>query len=319
MNKIKEFVKNISPFNNRTEMPKILYIVKVIIMFWVFKFGSELAGEGLAIGAHFVCGKNPLKGEMFDINTITLITYFGYAFMIGIVILLWKLFQKKTLAELGFTKKFGSYFTGIAIGTGLLVASVIPVTLSGAMKYNGVFENIDTKMVVLMAFAFIFQGAMEEVLCRGVVQQLLIKKTSVPVAFGVPAILFTIPHLNNMQDGSPAIITIAIINLVLISLIFSAVTHHFKSIWAACGLHSFWNYVLFSVLGLNLSGKDSTVTAVFDMRSVGSSILNGAEYGIEASILTTVVLALALGVLIFCFRRDFMAERTVHKTHYACS
>lgn len=48
MNKAKEFIKNISPFNNRTEMPVILYIIKVIIIFWVFKFGSELVGEVLA-------------------------------------------------------------------------------------------------------------------------------------------------------------------------------------------------------------------------------------------------------------------------------
>jgi membrane protease YdiL (CAAX protease family) len=166
-----------------------------------------------------------------------------------------------------------------------------------------VFVNIDVKMVLLLALCFVFQGAMEEILCRGIVQQLLIKKTSVPVAFGVSAILFTVPHIGNMQGGSPVITAVAVINLILISLIFSLVTHRFKSIWAACGLHSVWNYILYSILGLNLSGKDAAVTAVFDMRSVGRNILNGAEYGIEASILTTVVLALALGILLICFRR----------------
>ena len=28
MSKIKGFIRNISPFNNRTEMPKILYVIK---------------------------------------------------------------------------------------------------------------------------------------------------------------------------------------------------------------------------------------------------------------------------------------------------
>lgn len=64
-------------------------------------------------------------------------------------------------------------------------------------------------------------------------------------------------------------------------------------IWAACGLHSFWNAVLYSVLGLNLSGNDETVTAVFVMQSVGKNIWNGGEYGIEASVLTSMVLAIA--------------------------
>ncbi|MBR0396586.1 MAG: CPBP family intramembrane metalloprotease [Clostridiales bacterium] len=302
MSKIREFIRNISPFNNRTEMPKILYVIKVILIFYLFKFGSELVGEGLALAVHFACGMNPLEGEMFDENTITLITYLGYSVMIVIVFLLWKLFQKKTVSELGLTKNFCSYFIGIALGAVLLVVSVISITICGALQFNGVFVNIDVKMVLLLALCFVFQGAMEEILCRGIVQQLLIKKTSVPVAFGVSAILFTVPHIGNMQGGSPVITAVAVINLILISLIFSLVTHRFKSIWAACGLHSVWNYILYSILGLNLSGKDAAVTAVFDMRSVGRNILNGAEYGIEASILTTVVLALALGVLLICFR-----------------
>lgn len=302
MSKIKEFIRNISPFNNRTEMPKILYVIKVILIFYLFKFGSELVGEGLALAVHFACGTNPLEGEMFDENTITLITYLGYSVMIVIVFLLWKLFQKKSVSELGLTKNFCSYFIGIALGAVLLVVSIISITICGALQFNGVFVNIDVKMVLLLALCFVFQGAMEEILCRGIVQQLLIKKTSVPVAFGVSAILFTVPHIGNMQGESPVITAVAVINLILISLIFSLVTHRFKSIWAACGLHSVWNYILYSILGLNLSGKDAAVTAVFDMRSVGRNILNGAEYGIEASILTTVVLALALGVLLICFR-----------------
>lgn len=309
MSKVKEFTKNISPFNNRTEMPVILYIIKVIIIFWVFKFGSELVGEVLAIAVHFACGKNPLEGELFDDNTIMLITYLGYSVVIAVIMILWKLFQKKTIAELGFTRKFGSYFVGAVAGTILLAVSIIVAVLAGAFMFNGIFANIDVKMVSMMALCFVFQGAMEEVLCRGVVQQLLIKKASVPVTLGVTAALFTIPHLGNMAGGSPAIIVVAIVNLVLISLIFSLLTIRFKSIWAACGLHSVWNYILYSILGLNLSGKDERVTAVFDMSSSGSNILNGADYGIEASIITTVVLAVAAGILIVLLKDKLKAAK----------
>ena len=81
---------------------------------------------------------------------------------------------------------------------------------------------------------------------------------------------------------------------ILISVIFSLLTLRFKSIWAACGLHSIWNYILYSILGLNLSEIDGNVASVFNMQSVGSSILNGGEYGIEASIITTAVLAVGV-------------------------
>lgn len=302
MSKIITFIRNISPFNNRTEMPKLLYVIKVILFFWLCKFGSEVIGEAIVLAVHFACGKNPLEGEMFDPQTITLITYFGYAFIIGAIVLFWKLFQKKTIKDLGFTGKPVSYLAGAAIGTGLVVISAVAIMLAGAIRFNGVFANIDTPMVAVMLICFVLQGAMEEILCRGIVHQLLIKKTSVPVTVGVSAALFTIPHLSGMSGGSPVIVAAAIVNLILISVIFSLITIRFKSIWAACGLHSIWNYILYSILGLNLSGIDGTVASVFDMTSVGSNILNGGEYGIEASIITTMVLSVSI-VIIFIFSR----------------
>lgn len=313
MSKIVNFIKNISPFNNRTEMPKILYIIKVILIFFLFKFGGEIVAEGIVLAVHFACGKNPLAGEMFDANTILIITYLGYSIVIGVIVLLWKLLQKKTLQDLGFTKRFGSYFTGIAIGTGLLALCVIPVVLTGTITFNGVFENINIGIILVMIVCFMLQGAMEEVLCRGVVQQLLIRKTSAPVAAGVSTILFTVLHLNNMTGAGPAITAVAIINLVLISLIFSLLTLRFKSIWAACGMHSFWNYILFNIMGLNLSGNDEVATAVFDMRSVGNNILNGGIYGIEASIITTGVLAAALVLCVLASRKELLPAGRSHQ------
>jgi len=300
MNKIKETVKDISPFNNRTDMPLIVYIIKVVLIFWVFKFGAELICEGIVLAIHYACGKDPLQGEMFDINTIILITYFGYSVMIGVIILFWKLFQKKSPAELGFAGSPMSYIAGALAGAVLLAISVALVTFTGAIRYNGIFSHIDTGMVVLMFGGFVFQGAMEEVLCRGVVQQLLQKKAPVFVAVGISALLFIVPHISSMDLSSPAITAIAIVNLVLISVVFSLLTLRFRSIWAACGLHTTWNYILYSILGLNLSGNDEITAAVFKMDSVGNNILNGGVYGIEASIITTAVLGAAACVLIFC-------------------
>ena len=302
MQKILTFIKNISPFNNRTDMPKLLYVIKVILFFWFCKFGSELIGEVIAIGVHFACGKNPLKGEMFDPQTITLITYFGYAFIIGAIVLFWKLIQKKTVRDLGFTGNPVSYLTGALIGAVLVLISTIVIVLTGVIKFNGVFDKINIPMVAAMLICYVLQGAMEEILCRGVVHQLLIKKTSVPVTIGVSAALFTIPHLSGMSGDSPMIVAAAIVNLILISVIFSLLTLRFKSIWAACGLHSAWNYILYSILGLNLSGNDEIVASVFDMSSVGSNILNGGEYGIEASIITTAVLAAMIAFVVMVIK-----------------
>ena len=298
MSKIKQFIKNISPLNNRTDMPVILYVIKVILIFYFVKFGSELIGEGIVLGSLFACGKNPLEGEMFDPNTMILIMYYGYALLIGVMLLYWKIFQKKTLAQLGFTKKAGTYLIGGVAGAVLVTVCVAAVVLTGAITYNGVFGSIDKTYILLMLGGFVFQGAMEEVLCRGIVLNLLKDKAPTPVAVAVSTAMFILPHVSNMSGVAPAIFVFAVVNLILISLVFSLLTLRFKSIWAACGLHTVWNFILCNILGLNLSGNGGMTAAIFDMRSAGSSVLNGGEYGIEASAVTAGVLAL---VLVVCY------------------
>jgi membrane protease YdiL (CAAX protease family) len=297
-----KLIKNLSPFNNRTEMPMIVYVIKIILVFLVCKFAGELIAEGIVILIHFAVGKNPLKGEMFAPEIITLIIYYGYIIVIGITLLYWKLFQKKAMSEMGLTKRFGSYFVGAAAGALLVGVCVLAVMLTGTVKYHGIFKNIDFGAIVLMLGGFIIQGATEEILCRGVVLFSLKDKAPIPAAIGVSTLVFVIPHLMTLSEGKPVFVIIGVLDLILISVVFSLLTLRFNSIWAACGLHCVWNFVLFSILGLNLSGNDETAAAIFDLRSVGKNILNGGDYGIEASIVTAAVLA-AAGLILFLSRK----------------
>ena len=293
---MKQLWKNISPFNNKTEMPAALFIIKKFLAFWLCYIAGLFLAEGIAILLHFACGKNMLVGDVFDAQTITLIKYYGYFIMAGVTLVYWRWIEKKPLSEMGLTRNFGTYFIGVIASMILLALCVATIILTGSMKYQGLFEHIDISMIALLIGGFIIQGANEEILCRGMVLHTLKEKTSVWIAVAVSTALFIMPHLSSLFDGGFVYGVIGIANLVLISIIFSLLTLRFKSIWAACGLHSFWNAILYCILGLNLSGNGETVTAVFHVQSVGKNILNGGEYGIEASLITTVVLALTAAV-----------------------
>ena len=293
---MKQLWKNISPFNNKAEMPAALFIIKKFLAFWLCYIAGLFLAEGIAILLHFACGKNMLVGDVFDAQTITLIKYYGYFIMTGVALLYWRRIEKKPLSEMGLTRNFGTYFIGVIASMILLALCVAAIILTGSMKYQGLFEHIDISMIALLIGGFIIQGANEEILCRGMVLHTLKEKTSVWIAVAVSTALFIMPHLSSLFDGGFVYGVIGIANLVLISIIFSLLTLQFKSIWAACGLHSFWNAILYCILGLNLSGNGETVTAVFHVQSVGKNILNGGEYGIEASLITTVVLALTAAV-----------------------
>ena len=278
-------------------MPVSLFVIKKILAFWVCYIAGLFIAEGLVILLHFALGKNMLVGDVFDTGTITLITYYGYIVIAGVALLYWKVIEKKTLVAMGLSKEIGTYFIGIAVSVFLLALSIVIIVLTGNIKYQGIFENADIVMIILFTGGFMIQGAAEEILCRGIVLHVLKENTSLMMAIFVSTILFILPHLSSLFAGEIIYGVIGVINLVLISVIFSFLTIYFKSIWAACGLHSFWNAILYSVLGLNLSGNEETVIAIFHMQSVGDNIWNGGIYGIEASVATTIVLAFAAALL----------------------
>ena len=300
---MKQLLKNISPFNNRTEMPTALFVVKKVLAFWLCYIAGLFIAEGIVILLHFALGKNMLVGDVFDAQTITLIIYYGYIVMAGVALAYWKFIEKKPLSEMGLTKHFGNYFIGAITGVLLLTVSVVAIILTGNIEYHGVFENADILVIVLLVGGFVVQGATEEILCRGIVLHTLKEKTSLWIAIAVSTIMFVLPHWSSLFAGETIYGVIGVANLVLISIIFSLLTICFKSIWAACGLHSFWNAILYSILGLTLSGNDGTVRAIFNMQSVGENIWNGGVYGIEASIITTVVLTIATVLIWFANRK----------------
>ena len=300
---MKQLLKKVSPFNNSTEMPVSLFIVKKILAFWVCYIAGLFMAEGLVILLHFALGKNMLVGDVFDVGTITLITYYGYIIIAGVALLYWKVIEKKPLAAMGLSKEIGTYFIGIVSGIFLLTLSVAIIAATGNIKYQGIFENADVLMIILLTGGFMIQGAAEEMLCRGIVLHTLKEKTSFLTAMIVSTILFIVPHWSSLFAGKMIYGVIGVINLILISVIFSFLTICFKSIWAACGLHSFWNAILYSVLGLNLSGNEETATAIFNMQSVGDNIWNGSIYGMEASAATTVVLAFAAALIFVLYRK----------------
>jgi len=294
---MKDFLKNISPFNNQREMPAALFVTKKILAFWLCRIAGLFLAEGAAIILHFALGKNVFAGEMFDSRTIALVTYYGFAIMAAVVLLYWKLIEKRPLREMGLTKQITTFFAGAVAGVLLPAVSVAIIILAGGIEYHGICRNIDLPMILLLFGGFVIQGATEEIFCRGMVLHAIKGKVPTPVAIAVSTVLFVIPHWSSLTAVKTVYGVINVANLALVSVILSLLTIYFRSIWAACGLHSVWNAVLYCIFGLNLSGNDATVTAVFDLRATGASIWNGAGGGIEASVVTTAVLLVLTTVL----------------------
>ena len=301
---MKEFIKNISPFNNRTEMPAAMLVVKKLLMFIICYWAGLLLAEGAVIGVMSACGKNFMQGEMFSDSVMNLLKYYGMIVIIGVTILCWKLTEKRKLSEMGVTKHIGGWFIGALIGVGLLAVCVAAIALTGSIRFDGLFTDPDVLMILLMLGGFIIQGAAEEFLCRGLVLCSLRDRVPLSVAVAASTLAFIYPHWSTLREFEPQYVFSGLLCLVVISCVFSFLTLKTKSIWAACGLHSVWNFCLSCVLGLNLSGSEGASTALINMRSVGNDILNGGVYGIESSIITDIVIAAAAVLLWQIYKKN---------------
>ena len=122
------------------------------------------------------------------------------------------------------------------------------------------------------------------------------EKIPVVLAITISVLFFSVGHFDKMFVDGTLIGIIGIINLLLISLIFVIITLKNKNIYAATGFHFIWNFALFNIIGLNLSGLEIT-NSIFKMEVV-NKFLTGYSYGIESSIICTIVLSIILSISI---------------------
>ena len=301
LSRVNERLKNISPFNNREDMSKGEFIVKKVLAYILTYTAAMFVGEGLVIGILTAMGYDVLHGDMPD-NAFLMfcLSYYGYAVFSIIAILYCKIFEKRGLKSLGFDKKAYDWLFGGVIAVVMLAVIIAVCCAAGSMSFVGTGRGAGLQAVLLTALAFVIQGSMEEILIRGLLMNSLRKKVSDKTAIFVSATVFVMMHLIGcpiLEQGF-ACAAVSIANLYLISVLFSVCMIRRKNIWINCGLHSVWNFVLGCVLGLTLSGSESSGSGIVLINVEKANIINGGAYGIEAGIACTMVTAAAVLIIL---------------------
>ena len=301
----KSIIHKLSPFNNYSDMPAALLAVKKMLAFFICYVIGMILGNSLIMGILFASGKDPTQGEAFSDRVMEMLGLYGVAAIIAVSILYWKLIEKRKLSEMGVTENISGWFIGAGLGILLIIAAVSAIMVTGTIEFTVFSTNLNITMLLLMLGGYTVQGAAEEFLCRGLVFGSLRNKVSLPVAVGANTLVFIIPHMGSLADAEPMFVILGVANLAATSCLFSFITLRTGSIWAACGLHSLWNFVLECVCGLTVSGSEGASTSVINMHSVGENLLNGGKYGIEASIITALVTGTAAVLLCHSYKKDF--------------
>lgn len=309
MNQIKKLIKMVNPFNNVDDVPMPLFIFKKVAAFFILYFAAAVLGEAIIIGLLSAMGYDPLHGVMPSGNTAELIRYYGFSLFMITAILYCKLVEKRTMKSMGFRKPVYDYISGAVVAVVLLAVIMGICCITGAISFENINENVDYTFILGLFGGFVLQGAAEEALSRGFLMLSLSKKFKTPMAIFISATVFMSLHYSTIKDFECKYAVTSVINLYLISIIFSLLMLCRTNIWIACGLHSVWNFVLYGVFGLTLSGNEAATSGILCFKAESANLINGGEYGIEASIITTIILSIMALLLYRYWKNHRMEEK----------
>lgn len=290
-------ISNLSPFNNLDKMSTTVYIIKKSLAFLMIYCIGAVVGEAIIIALLYSIGYDPLHGIMPTGSMGVLLPYYGFSVFLLTVILYCRLIEKKDIKSLGFNEKVYDYLMGGLVAIILLAVIISFCCITNTISWIGINENINIKYIIGLFIGFVIQSTAEETMCRGFLLQSLLRRTSVPIAVLVSSTAFSLPHFLTLFETEIKYSIIGVVNLYLISVIFSLLVLYHSNIWIACGLHCVWNFILYGFIGLSLSGNAANSYGIMKFEANAENIINGGIYGIEAGIITTVVLGMVIIIL----------------------
>jgi hypothetical protein len=181
---------------------------------------------------------------------------------------------------------------------GVLIAILLMGTSLSILKCLKVYEfkkNLKPSLKVfskLLIFFFLL-ALFEEIMVRGIIYGALRDRYSFIVTLVITVVVFVLPHFKNK-----GITYLSVISLLLAGVIMGAMREISGDIWLPLGFHFVWNFIQ-GFFGINVSGGNE-IPSIYIAIPKRSKILNGGQFGIEASIVTIMVLFLGtLGLLLW--------------------
>ncbi len=204
-----------------------------------------------------------------------------------------KAIEKRSFATMGFRKRHAilEYLGGIVIGVILIGVVAVIGIFSGAFEYKGI-SSFSIPMIIFYFLGYIIQGASEEILIHGYYMTSVARKSDTFYALFISSFVFALFHM-----GNNGVNIVAFINLFLFGLLMGLYILKRGNIWGICAIHSVWNFIQGTVMGLSVSGthKSSSIFT-FEVKE-GYNLVTGGDFGPEGGLIVTLVLLIAVGLV----------------------
>ncbi len=233
---------------------------------------------------------------------ITVSTFLCAAMANSLAMRIW---EQRHLADIGFEWTRSALVNlglGVAGGIGSAALVLAPALMIGAARLVPAPQNEAGPAGAAFLTVLLFFGAAgEEMLFRGYGFQVLLR-TFPPWSVILPVgAAFAALHANN-----PASSPIGLANTAGFGVLFGYAFLRSRDLWLPIGLHFGWNFTL-PLFGVNVSGFTMRLTN-FSMEWRAGPLWSGGDYGPEASVLTSLVLA---ALFVYLWKAPIARQRAV--------
>lgn len=262
----------------------MMYLVAVLVI------GESLSAAFKTV----VAGRS---GALFTSWTHSLLWLFASCGLIAGALVLLRWFDRRPGALLGLGFSSG-WLREIGVGlvagvgaTGLLVA-ILTVTRSVSLVLS---PQLAESLWSLPRYLFIFlvAAAAEELIFRGYPLQVLAEGSRRWIAGALLCVVFTMGH-----GGNPDLTGVGILNIFLASVVLTLLYFRTRRLWMPIALHLSWNFAQSWLWGFDVSGikiEDQLLV----MMPTNVNLVTGGEFGLEGSILSTILFgAVAVWLLV---------------------
>lgn len=205
------------------------------------------------------------------------LVWFGYRFYVRRI----EQRQPGELALPGMAKELG---IGLLIGAGLVALVFATLAALGVYRVGGV--NSPGLMPMLVPLAeLVLVGMAEEMVFRGIIFGVTERSLGSKAAIVISALVFSLAHLPNDGVSVLAIAVIAAYAVMQATLYMKT-----RRLWVCIGTHVAWNYCVSQVFSSTVSGH-AAGSGLLRGELAGNSFLTGGAFGVEASLVTLVLIS----------------------------
>lgn len=199
---------------------------------------------------------------------------------------------------------------GYLIGLGLLAICVLVPVIAGQAQLTWNAPGLaSVGMICAILIGFLVQGSVEEIITRGYLTQVVARRWGLVAAIIIQAVFFAAIH-----GGNPGIGVLPFINLLLFAVFASFMSFSDGSLWGVCAMHGAWNWAQGNLFGVAVSGvalPDSLFGYTVNQGS--ADLLTGGAFGIEGSLVTTVVYLIGSVIYWRIWQQRRATERTASR------